>query len=92
METIQPTLDTIKSMDITFDGNGADNVVFLNADILPGPAMRFENTPINPDLFLQCCIDYVTDDTPYALSLGWRTDCRSFGGYMQSDANTLQKL
>lgn len=96
METIQPTLETIRNMDITFNNNNNesknDNIIFLNADILPGPAMRYEPI-INSDLFLQLCIDYVNEDTtPYALSLGWRTDCRSFGGYMQSDINAMMEL
>ena len=59
MDTVQPTLDTIKNMHITFSDDKKDNIVFLNADVLPGPAMRHENTPIHAKSFLQLCIDYV---------------------------------
>ena len=55
LATIQPTMDIIDKIGICSVGN--DMKVFLNADVLPGPAKRFIEPTIDGDDFLTTCLN-----------------------------------
>eukprot|EP00980_Cylindrotheca_fusiformis_P027414 scaffold20339_cov128-Cylindrotheca_fusiformis.AAC.14 len=91
-ECVSMMLDTLR--EVAKPGEAHKNVIYLNADVLPGPALRGE-VPIPPDLFLERCLAFIGEtgtNNLCAFSLGWRTDCRSFFGYNDEDAKAMKEL
>jgi len=56
-QAIKPTLDAIEELGVIGGNDGEKKFIFLNADILPGPAMRSRECIINADEFFKLCID-----------------------------------
>jgi hypothetical protein len=55
MDAVQPTLDLISQSNIT---NPLGKVITLNADILPGPGRRSDQSMAAAS-FLETCLDYI---------------------------------
>jgi len=95
MQAIKPTLDAIEELGVIGGNDGEKKFIFLNADILLGPAMRSRECIINADDFFKLCI-YAKNvngfKNNYVFSLGWRTDCRSIRGYTSSDIQSMLDL
>lgn len=53
IETVKPTISAIMKNGIRFDKEAS---IYLNADVLPGPAMREGKLKINGDEFLSTCL------------------------------------
>ena len=94
-ETIGPVLNCLDSI-LEQSGYDEDKVIFLNADILPGPGGRCGQLKIGSELFLESCVTFLErckqNKRSCAFSLGWRVDCRSLYGYTQSDVDDMKKL
>ena len=96
-ETIEPVLERLQD---ALSTSKNDKTIFLNADILEGPGKRNAPLIIEADEFVEKCltfIDLVGDQNDrmamrISLSLGWRGDCRSFGGYTVDDIEKMREL
>jgi len=53
MDAVEPTIAAIDKQGIRFDTNAS---IYLNADVLPGPAMRKELPKMKGDDFLSICL------------------------------------
>ncbi|KAL3945381.1 MAG: hypothetical protein SGBAC_000514 [Bacillariaceae sp.] len=90
-ECIDPILTTMRKRSIA---KNSPRIIYFNADILPGPAVR-SSKYIKPKLFIEKCLEFIQEDgnpENYAFSLGWKTDCRSFFGYTPNDVVAMQDL
>lgn len=91
-ECVTPVLDTLK--EIPRLGEHSSNIIYLNADVLPGPGQRGK-VAISPDAFLEKCLDFISATRTArlcAFSLGWKTDPRSLFGYSAEDAKAMKEL
>lgn len=94
-ETIHPSFNTLKkafAVNETFD-----KTIFLNADILKGPGRRCAPLSIDAHDFLKASLQFLDSMSAanrkrFAMSLGWRTDCRSFHGYTRQDVDEMIEL
>ena len=90
-ECIDPILQTLRKRTI---GKDTPRIIYFNADILLGPAMRNAKC-IKANNFIEKCLKFIQEDgnpQNFAFSLGWKTDCRSFFGYTASDAGAMVQL
>ncbi|CAJ1944479.1 unnamed protein product [Cylindrotheca closterium] len=90
-ECIGPILTALKKRPIAKD---SPRIIYFNADILPGPAVRSSKC-IEANMFIEKCLKFIQQDgnpQNYAFSLGWKTDCRSFFGYTPTDVAAMQEL
>jgi hypothetical protein len=74
--------------------NNSTNIIYFNADILPGPGVRGA-VSISADLFVETCLEFIEETGTAnlsAFSLGWKTDPRSLFGYNAKDANAMKEL
>jgi hypothetical protein len=100
VETIEPVLNTLKK--VVFSRSSSSNItsdktIFLNADILKGPGGRTRPLAIEANDFVEKCVaftDLMSEDNRkrIAMSLGWRTDCRSFRGYTKNDVKEMKEI
>ena len=104
MYTVKPVLQNLLRYNGSYIRNNNNHdatkrCVYLNADILPGPGKRNEALSIQPDDFLQACCSVLTIDVlrehsnlMFCYSLGYRTDCRAFSGYIDNDVQAMIDL
>ncbi len=94
-ETISPVLKCLDRI-LNKSNYDEDKVIFLNADILPGPGGRYGPLKIESEQFLEGCVSFLNEGEynkrSCAFSLGWRVDCRSLYGYTQTDVDDMKKL
>ncbi len=100
---IELVLTTLKSVlsahkvnneDVNVDVNKLENTIFLNADILEGPGCRSRPLGIEAEEFIEKCLTFTDfihqhNRDKIAMSLGWKTDCRSFEGYTEDDVKKM---
>ena len=90
-ECIDPILKTMAKRPIA---KNSSRIIYFNADILPGPAVR-DSKFIEGNMFIDKCLKFIQEDgnpQNYAFSLGWKTDCLSFFGYTPTDVKAMQGL
>jgi Uncharacterized conserved protein (DUF2181) len=90
-ETVQPTLQAIADLKLQTTGHA---VIFLNADVLPGPGQRQEGVvTIQAKPFLETCLQYQKQSTArMALSLGYKTQWTDVVGYTPDDVQAMAEL
>lgn len=94
IEAVGPVLEMIQSTHRPRDGQ----MVFLNADILPGPGVRGPNAvTVQPQQFIETCFDCIDKmpnecATNFAFSLGYKADFKSGEAYTKQDAKDMSDV
>ena len=104
MAAVEPTLKAfVDASNVAPSTDTTASVIFLNADILPGPGHRDPNDlQMNATEFIETCLPYMEEyrqDTTttarrqMAFSLGFKTDCSDLGdGYTMDDFTAMANL
>jgi glycerophosphoryl diester phosphodiesterase len=92
---IKPTLEMIHNLSIQ---NPWNKIIYLNADILPGPGRRHDPPTLPASIFLESCLDYLgrfqmqNSELSFAFSLGFTCNYLCEQGYQEIDVVAMTAL
>mmetsp|Transcript_22451 Transcript_22451/g.27514 ORF Transcript_22451/g.27514 Transcript_22451/m.27514 type:complete len:315 (-) Transcript_22451:23-967(-) len=93
---VKPVLEMLDDVLLRKQNNNKLKTIFLNADILNGPGVRYESLPVACEDFIKTCLQFMKQDTNWqaqcAFSIGWKVDCRSFSGYTDEDIHSMKSV
>ncbi|GFH47536.1 hypothetical protein CTEN210_04011 [Chaetoceros tenuissimus] len=92
IKTLDPVFENIDGI-LSTGKTLFDKTIYLNADILKGPGKRECNLKMEPEIFSEKCIGFISRNEQYrkqcVFSLGWSVDPRSMYGYTSSDVDAM---